>query len=409
MKKVAVVLGGTVPHIQLIKELKVRDYYVVLIDYLENPSAKRYADEHIRRSTLNKEEVLSIAKKLKAALVISTCIDQANSVACYVAEQLGLPCPYSYKTSLDVTNKKLMKAIFKKYDIPTANYYTVGKLEDVKMEMLNYPVVVKPVDCNSSKGVHRADDDKSVLFFVRRALELSREKTAIIEEFKEGIEIQVDCFVDIYGNVQVLMTRDKRQQTNKTNKVLNSIGSYIPSQNINSLVLSVEEIAKRIANAFGLKNTMFFYQAIVKNENIHVLEFAPRIGGGLSSYLLEMYTGVDVIKAAVDSWENNLVKMKILKKNQIFSTTLLYTKGGRIQSILGLDKLSEWENIVYTIVYKTAGTNLDTEMSSGNRVAAYVSVADNIDQITKINKSALEMIKVMNDDGEDILLRDIYT
>ena len=107
-KPVAIVLGGTAPHVLLVDKLHERGYHVVLVDYLSNPPARRVADEHIQASTLDKEKMLEIAKEKKASLIISTCIDQAFSVCCYVAEQLNHPHPYSCETSLYVTNKGLM-------------------------------------------------------------------------------------------------------------------------------------------------------------------------------------------------------------------------------------------------------------------------------------------------------------
>src|SRR5690554_5886296 len=119
-KQVAIVLGGTFPHISLLEKLKERGYYTVLIDYFENPPAKLYADEHVMASTLDKEAVLEISKQKEASLVISAYIDQANVTACYVAEKLNLPHPYSYETSLNVTNKLLMKNLMINNNIPTS-------------------------------------------------------------------------------------------------------------------------------------------------------------------------------------------------------------------------------------------------------------------------------------------------
>ena len=103
MEKVALVLGGTVPHMELILQLKNRGYYTILIDYLENPPA---ADEHIVESTLDKEKVLEIAVERKVELVISGCVDQANISACYAMEKLGKYVPYSYEIARKVTNKR---------------------------------------------------------------------------------------------------------------------------------------------------------------------------------------------------------------------------------------------------------------------------------------------------------------
>ena len=57
-KPIALVLGGTSPHVLLVNKLHERGYYVVLVDYLSNPPAKRVADEHVQASTLDEEKVL---------------------------------------------------------------------------------------------------------------------------------------------------------------------------------------------------------------------------------------------------------------------------------------------------------------------------------------------------------------
>ena len=73
-KPLAIVLGGTAPHVLLVNKLHARGYYVVLVDYLPHPPAKAVSDEHIQASTLDKDVVLAIAKERNASLVISSCI-----------------------------------------------------------------------------------------------------------------------------------------------------------------------------------------------------------------------------------------------------------------------------------------------------------------------------------------------
>ena len=192
--KTAVVLGGTFPHRELLVKLKERGYYTVLVDYYDSPIAKDVADKHIKESTLDRAKVLQITKQEKADLVISSCIDQANVTACYVSERLGLPCPYSYETALNVTDKKRMKEIMLRNGIPTAKYYSINNVDEFIPEALNYPIIIKPADSNSSKGVRRIDAyDQNTLDFISLALSISRNNSAIIEEFKIGKEIGVDC------------------------------------------------------------------------------------------------------------------------------------------------------------------------------------------------------------------------
>jgi len=171
-KLVAIVLGGTYPHKSLINNLKLRGYYTILIDYYAFPPAKVDADEHIQESTLDKGKVLEIAKKRNASLVISTCIDHANVTACYVAEELNLPAPYSYEIALTVTNKNMtrfMMSLAHSIDlvlyaltqgkdgeiyIRKAPAATIGDLAEILVEIFNYDKGIQEIGIRPGEKIH---------------------------------------------------------------------------------------------------------------------------------------------------------------------------------------------------------------------------------------------------------------
>lgn len=401
----AVVLGGTSPHVELIKKLKKRGYHVVLIDYLNNSPGIEFADEHIQESTLDMEKVEQVAKEKNADLVISTCIDQANSVCCRVAERLGLPRPYSYQTSLDVTDKGRMKRIMVDSGIPTSPFTTVRSVEEIPWDAISYPAVVKPVDCNSSKGVHRADSPEEVEQYVREDLQMSRTGCAIIEGYNEGNEIQVDCFATENSAV-VLMTRQKKKIVGGNALVLQSTGSIVPAPMKEQEVRQANEIAQAIAGAFDLHNTPFFYQAIVTASGIKVLEFAPRIGGGLSYYMLSSFAGVDSIEVAINSFLGVSQRVCPKELDRMYSTNLLYMKPGIFDHFEGVEELKAAGAIKDFFQMKKKGTEIGEDLRSGNRVGAFAVEAQDYDSLTRAEAKAYSAIKVMNADGENALITD---
>lgn len=407
-KPIAIVLGGTNPHIELINNLKARGYYTILLDYLENPPAKIFADEHIRASTLNHIEVLEISKRIKAALVISTCIDQANSVCCYVAEKLGLPHPYSYKTSLEVTNKSLMKKIMTDNEIPTSSFQTICNIDEIDWHKVSFPSVVKPVDCNSSKGVKRVDTVDETREYVKEAIKLSRTQNAIIEGFNQGVEIQVDCIATVNG-VKVMMTRQKQKISTSSNEmVLQSFGSIFPAPLTYEQNKQVRLIAQRIAKSFNLNNTPFFYQAIVTDNGIQVLELAPRIGGGLSYYVLKEFGNFDAVDYAIDSYLGKTILIEPKMQNSFISTYLIYMKAGVFDRVEGLEEQRESGLIKEIFMFINSGSTIDSDLRSSNRVAAFIVEGESYEQIRNKARKALENIYVRNAKGEDLLNRELY-
>lgn len=407
-KPIAIVLGGTTPHVLLVNKLKERGYYVILADYLDNPPAKKVADEHIQVSTLDQDKILEIAREKQASLVISTCIDQANSVCCYVAEQLGLPHPYSYKTSLDVTDKGLMKKIMSDNDIPTSSYTLTNSVDEIDWSKVAYPAVVKPVDCNSSKGVKRVDTDEETKACVAAAIDMSRSRMAIIEGFNQGDEIQVDCVSTMEG-VKVVLTRQKKKISSGNNQmVLNSVGSIFPAPLTDELNKQALDVAEKIASAFGLVNTPFFYQAIVTNKGIQVLEFAPRIGGGLSYYVIKELAGYDVVEAAVDSFVGRTIRFSGKRLSKCYSTNLLYMYPGNFDHVEGLDELKASGSIYESFVMKNKGASVDNDMRSSNRVAAFILSAESYHELQEKEKDIIKRIEIRDEMGNPLLNRSIY-
>lgn len=408
MKPRAIVLGGTVPHVQLIQKLKARGYYVVLADYLDNPPAKRFADEHVKVSTLDQDAVLSLARQREAALVISACIDQANSTCCYVAERLGLPHPYSYKTSLDVTDKGLMKRIMVENEIPTSTFQVVKDASEVAWRHVEYPAVVKPVDCNSSRGVRRVDSQEEAERRILEALPMSRTGHAIIEGFNEGIEIQVDCVAGRNGT-KVLMTRQKQKINSDAGSfVLQSYGSIVPARLDEQNLQQVRDIAVKIATAFELRNTPFFFQAIVTKTGVKVLEFAPRIGGGLSYYMLREWTGFDSVDAVIESFLGHDVPSDAKCRDGLMASCIIYATSGMLDRIEGLQELKRTGAAREVFAYKTHGAKLDGDMRSSNRVAAFIVEDSSLAGLLRKEREALSRIEVYDVSGRKMLKRDLY-
>ena len=407
-KPVAIVLGGTYPHRSLLSNLKNRGYYTILVDYYANPSAKPVADEHIQESTLDKDRVLDIARDRNAVLVISTCIDQANVTACYVGEKLGLPIPYSYETSLAVTNKGLMKECMVRNGIPTSKYIFVKNLEGFESAGLKFPVAVKPADSNSSKGVRKACNLEELRLFLDDALKISRTDEAIIEEYKEGREIGADCIIKD-GEAHVVMTRERRKVLSDGDPIQQIQGSYWPADLTVRNKLDLKKIAEDIARAFGLDNTPLMMQTIVADDGeINVIEFGARIGGGENYRIIELHTGFDIVNAAVDSFLGLLMTLNYKEASAYYADIYLYALPGSFGSLQGYEELVQKGAIEYLNTYKAFGVEVGPEISSNNRVGAFLVGADTIDELhTKIDV-ALQQIEAYDTQGRPVMRRDIY-
>lgn len=406
-KKVAIILGGAISHILLIENLKNRDYYTVLIDYYEHPPAKEYADIHIRESTLDIDTVLEIAENLNASLIINTGLDQPIPVVCYVASKLGLPTLFSYQAALDVTDKGRMKKKMLESDIPTTRYMVTDKNPNVTSFDLRFPVVVKPVDATGSLGVRVVDNFEELYTFLPESIKLSRTNSAIIEEYFEGVEVSIDCFVR-NQKANLIMLREQHKMKDRNTDGMQSIGSITPARLSMGARENLQKIADKIVKSFDLDNTPLLIQAIVKGEDANIIEIAARIGGGTHVTNIKRATGFDILNMTIDAYLDKMGEVQIRAQEYYQSTNMIYAQNGVFDKIEGLVELKEREVIEEFFVYKTSGMVIDGVISSRNRIGAYIVKGKSEEEIYQKVKTTINNIDVLDINGNSILRKDIY-
>lgn len=406
-KPVALVLGGTVPHVHLIELLKGRGYYTILLDYTPNPPAKEFADEHLPVSTLDPDAVLDVARRRNACLVISTNVDQANVTCCYVAEKLGLFSPYSYETALNVTDKQRMKKIMLDNNIPTSKYIQVGSLEEAKAIDLRFPLMVKPADSNSANGVKRVSSQEELERYLPDSLRFSRNGKAIIEEFVTGKEISAYGVI-VNDEAKLIMHQERVSVYDGEDKVIKCYASLAPSRITETAADKAEQILTMIAKAFHLDNTPLFFQGIVNGEDISVIEFAPRVGGGISFQTIKDATGYDIIAAALDSYLNIPISVDSWHPmNGKYAVNQIYGTNGVYNNTTGVEALVENGTVNVLSFYKHKGDIIDSSRASSSRIGVMV-VSDKTEAGLrhKISK-AFSQLDSFDINGKSIIRRDL--
>lgn len=397
------VLAGGFDQIALIDELKRRGHTVVLVDYLDCPPAHTVADKHIVASTLDVESVVKIAKEEGVDLVCTACTDQALLTVAYVSEQLKLPSYVDYQTGLNITNKAYMKAKMFQYGIPTARYCLVDTNCKINIEGFRYPLVVKPVDCNSSKGVTKVDSPNELAGCIENAINLSRTNKAIVEEFMSGSEISADFYIENGKAILLLATQTIKIRNKKTFTITGSKYPVVDSSQENKLV----KIATDISSAFLLDNCPLLVQLIFDGEEYSVIEFSARMGGGSKYKLIETISGVNIMSKYVDRILGKYPSITPMKKVDFCHMVYVYCYPGFFSSIEGMQQLMEDGVVEVFFIYKTKGMQISKAETSGDRVAGYLVIGASETEVCKKISLADSKIKVLASDGSDIMIHNL--
>ena len=402
----ALVLAGGLPQIELIKQLKERGITTVLCDGSANALAKPYADIFYQIQIFDAEQVKEVAVKEKVDFLITVCADQVLLIVAQVSEMLGLPWYIDYETAKNVSDKKLMKKLFVENGIPTSQHVTMETLDLQKIAHLKYPLIVKPVDAYSSRGVRKVLNEEELKAAFDDAAKISRNGGVIVEEFCVGEEISVDLFITD-GKAKILCISNSEKIKDEDRFVI--FRGKFPVHASDELVAKIEDAAQKIADAFGLKNAPMLVQMISDGTNISVLEFCARTGGAMKYLLILRVSGFDVIKGVIDLTLG--IKPEVVTRppeNSYIVNDFLYCSEGVFDHLEGFDELVEQGVLKDYHLLRPQGFIFSGQAnSSGDRIAGITVQADTLEEFNRIHQIVVDNIKVIDTNGNDILRREL--
>ena len=278
--------------------------HVISVDYLPNNPAHKFADEYHNVSTIDKEKILELAKKLKIDGIWSYASDVSAPTAAYVAEKMGLPTN-PLKSVEILTHKNLMRDFLRQnnFNVPESGSFTEYESAFEFFKKLNRPAMIKPVDSSGSKGVSKVSDEKNFQTAYNSAMQYSISKTIIVEEFiqRKGYRIAGDGFL-VNGKLQFVGFMDGH--LDRYCSPLIPIGTSYPSKLSENLQKKVTTEIENLMALLKMKDNAINIEVLFSDEeNFYLLEIAPRNGGNLISDVIKEATGVDLaeytIKAAL--------------------------------------------------------------------------------------------------------------
>lgn len=401
--KVLVLCGGR-PQLYLVQLLKQRGHTVLVADRNENAPAVKYADAFHSVSTLDVDGIRELAKNEKVDTIMSVCADQMLLVAAQICEELGLPCYIDYETAKNVSSKEYMKRIFVENGVPTSKHIVRSEFSPEDIEGMSFPIVVKPVDSYSSRGVKKVENIDELKAAFADAVSISRTDTAVIEEFVGGEEVSVDVYVE-GGKAHLLCIRVLDKIPDFEGFVI-CRGVY-PAPISEATEAKIADVAQKIATAFGLTDTPMLIQMKVDGERVSVIEFCARTGGGIKYRLLPIVSGFDVVKAVADLTVGVKPHYDGKKFNGFIIDEFLYCSPGVLDHVEGFAELLEEGIIDHYEIYKQPGHVFSPASCSGDRVAYFSVKADTKEELERMHRIASERVKAVDANGNDLIRHDI--
>ena len=402
MKKI-LLLGGSTQQISAIEYANNQGYYTILCDYLPDNPGQDYAKKFYCVSTTDKEAILEVAKSENVDGVVAYASDPAAPTAAYVAEKLGLPTnPYKSVEILAFKDKFREFLRENNFNCPKAKGFL--SLERAKQEInqFTFPVMVKPIDSSGSKGVSKVEKVEDFEEAYKIALDNSRGKNIIVEEFIEQDHpymIAGDCFV-VDGKVEFwgLLNSHRNDKVNPYVPVGTSYPIYISKNRLDLVKKETQRLFDSLDVEFGAFNIEIM---IDKNDKLYFIEMGPRNGGNMIPDLLYMATGEDMIAATIESAIGNKYGFnKTIIENKFISTYVLHSdKDGLFEKVQYKNGIED--KILKEVIYKKNGDRVQYFDGSNKAIGILFFKFDTQEEQMDFTKDPVNWIEVIVEEGSE--------
>ncbi len=401
------IVGGGEAQLNAIRYGKNLGFTIVVSDMDPNCPGASEADIFVKASTFSYEETFFAAKKEKVDAIFTLGTDQPVLPVTKTAVKMGLPSGISVETALGVTNKRVMKPIFRANGIPTCKFKLIGtgtKPED--LEGFRYPLVIKPVDSQGQRGVYKVNNWEELREYLPDVLSFSREDNLLVEEFYPGDEISVSGWC-VNNHLYPLIITDRVTVSNGPHIGV-CIAQEYPSKYMEKYKDEIITISEKIVSSFSITNGPVYFQMLIGNEGIKVNEIAVRIGGGYEDESIPAITGVDILNLQFELAASGKVNESILKKYQFPSQTFgavifLFTKTGIIDSNGDMSLIKKIPGVINGKYILAPGRHVGNRENSTSR-AGYVAMQSKSKlDLEKLKEEIYSLLEITDINGENLL------
>ena len=245
---------------------------------------------HVSADYSDPEAVISATKRLNAAALIPGCTDVSYDVCSRVAVELGLPGFEPRASTASLHHKRAFRDLCVSLNLPTPKCYVDASaaLND------GGPVIVKPVDSFSGRGVSVVRDNflSGLSHAVERAQKFSSTGSALIEQFIEGQLFSYSAFLcDGVVRHAVLVAEHCNQNPFAVDV------SFMEDHP--QLEAALHSDVNRLADELNLESGLVHLQLIYDGADYYLIEVTRRCPGDLYSELIRLTTGFDYSGAYV--------------------------------------------------------------------------------------------------------------
>ena len=372
--------------------------------------AKKFADVPCDVDGMDVDGLVALVKKEHIDAVLVGVAEALIPTYCKVCEVLDYPCFASMEQFEIMISKDNFKNTCRKYHVPVVPEYSLDEIDKIE-----YPVIVKPVDSSSSKGISICQNREQLDAAIEKALSFSFRKKILIEKYMDGLEVIIYYVIQDGNPIMVAMCD---RYTSKEQKGITQLPSaYIfPSKHMERYKAEVDEHVKNMLRGMHVQNGVLFLQSFIENGSVYIYEPGFRLNGAQEHMIVSELTGIDAKELLINyAFTGKMSEKNVADRADPYFHHMVacklspLVKEGKIGKITGVEKIRRFNGVVavnpnYEDGEVVAGLGTQRQMAANIFI-----VAPTMELLKERVDAVIENFHVTDENGENMLLKPFDT
>lgn len=315
-------------------------YNTVVVDPDKDAPGKKIANIFYKLEPRDFNGHCEIIERHKVKGIVTSQMDKPLQFMAKIATKYNFNF-LSEKSADWARNKFEMKKKFLQNNVPCANGVLLSnKSTDIEKSILalHSPLIMKPVDAYSSKGVFTISSLADILDNFETTASFSSDGTVIIEEYISGKMISVEGYV-FHGHIEIIQYTERFKFTPKPMRV--ELGHIQPAY---LTEFELEKVNKNLIQgikALELNNCGFHAELKINEKNAFLIEIGARLGGDFNaSHLVPLSTGINIEKIIANIAMGDVPEIPLRQNQYSMIKWIELNEGSKIKKLPGLNNIA---------------------------------------------------------------------
>lgn len=268
--------------------LKRYGLHVSVCGKLKSDPCHQFSDASFYVDYSKWKDLNQIVESEKFDYLVPTCNDYSYMACVPIAEKHGFYGFDRPEVAAFLHTKNEFRRSSARYGLRAPRYISLTEGEVVELQGLQPPLLVKPVDSFSGRGMTKVVDSAQLSQAIKYAVQESRSRKVVVEEFVGGDlhshsafiqdgRVALDFFVDEFCTVYPYQVDCSNHPSSLAERIRDAVRMEI----------------NKLAGAADLNDGLLHTQFITNGDQYWIIECMRRCPGDLYGTLISLSTGID--------------------------------------------------------------------------------------------------------------------